>query len=161
MKTRPRAVRRLSPAVCAAAALLLFTGTATTAASASVRQVGAGEVLALVDAERARAGCPALVVAPALTRAAQTQADDMFQNNLTGHIGSDDSTPRFRLERVGYAWRAYGENVSGPGYENAREHVAAWMSDPRSRHTLLHCGFTETGVAVSGDRVVQLFAAPR
>lgn len=161
MRTGTRRVRRLLLAACAAP--LLFTGAAGVAVASApdtVRDSNAGEIVTLVNAERAKADCPALTVNPKLTQAAQAHADDMARNNLTGHTGSDGSNEQTRLDRVGYKWRAWAENVSGPGYADSKAHVAGWMGSDVHKGNILNCSFTETGVGVSGDRAVQMFATP-
>ncbi|WP_406184998.1 CAP domain-containing protein [Streptomyces sp. NBC_01006] len=173
MKTRTRSLRRLSVAACAVPLLLtgVAAGTAAAAAPAAapqsapatLRAISAGEILTLVNAERAKVpNCPALVANAQLTQAAQTHADDMAKNNLTGHTGSDGSNETARLDKVGYKWGAWGENVSGPGYADAAATVNGWMTSSSGIHkaNILNCNFTETGVGVSGDRAVQVFAKP-
>ncbi|MFE2146065.1 CAP domain-containing protein [Streptomyces sp. NPDC059456] len=172
MKTRTRSLRRASVAACAVPLLLagVAAGTAYAAAPAvapqsapaTVRAISASEILSLVNAERAKANCPALVENAKLTQAAQTHADDMANNNLTGHTGSDGSTETTRLDKVGYKWGAWGENVSGPGYSDAAATVNGWMNSSSGIHkaNILNCNFTETGIGVSGDRAVEMFAKP-
>ncbi|WP_327278692.1 MULTISPECIES: CAP domain-containing protein [unclassified Streptomyces] len=161
MSTRTHRVRRLAVAACAAP--LLFTGAASGAAAAAVpdtvRDSNAGEIVSLVNAERAKAGCPALTVNPKLTQAAQTHAEDMAENNLNGHTGSDGSNEGTRLDRVGYNWSSWGGNVSS-GFPDSKAHVDGWLNSAPHKKAVLNCNFTETGVGVSGDRAVQMFARP-
>ncbi|WP_345043079.1 CAP domain-containing protein [Streptomyces sannanensis] len=162
-------MRRTCVAACAAP-LLLFTGAAAASAATmttpvvttpnAVQQVSAGEILSLINAEREKAGCSALTVNPQLTQAAQAHADDMEKNNLTGHTGSDGSDVPARIDRTGYRWRAYAENVSGPGQGTAQAHVTGWLDSPGHKGNIDNCSLADTGVGVAGDRVVQVFATP-
>lgn len=164
MKTRSHRIRCIAVAACTAPLLLFGAGAAgavTTAAPGVVQQASAGEILSLVNAERAKAGCEPLVANAKLTQAAQTHAEDMAKNNLTGHTGSDGSTVPQRFDKVGYAYGAWGENVSGPGYATSQDHVNGWLKSAPHKADMLRCSYTETGVAVSGDRAVQVFATPR
>ncbi|MER6997325.1 CAP domain-containing protein [Streptomyces sp. NPDC000410] len=172
MHAKAHRIRRICVATCAAPLLVLTgaaaagAGTATQpvasqpTASEAVQQASASEILALVNAERQKADCPALTVNAKLTQAAETHAADMAKNNLTSHTGSDGSNEETRLERVGYNWRSWSENVSGPGYATSQDHVNGWLGSAAHKKAMLNCSFTETGVGVSGDRAVQLFAIP-
>ncbi|MGW1891048.1 CAP domain-containing protein [Streptomyces sp. NPDC002004] len=172
MRIKSHRIRRLCVATCAAP-LLVYTGaTAATAAAvaapvgtqssvrSAVQQASANDIFALVNEEHEKAGCPALKENAKLTEAAKIHAEDMSKNNLTSHDGSDGSDVPDRLQRVGYSYSAWGENVSGPGYDTAADHVRGWMNSDPHRRTIQSCEFTETGVAVSGDRAVQVFAKP-
>lgn len=168
MKTRSHRIRCIAVAACAAPLLLAGAGAAgavTTAAHPAaqgvVQQASASEILSLVNAEREKAGCQPLAENAQLTKAAQDHAADMAKNNLTGHTGSNGSTVPQRIEEAGYTWGSWGENVSGPGYDTAKAHVDGWLNSPAHKADMLRCSYTETGVAVSGDRAVQVFATPR
>ncbi|MFJ8014273.1 CAP domain-containing protein [Streptomyces sp. NPDC096339] len=162
MSTSTHRVRRLTVAACAAS--LLFSGAAAGVAVAAVpdtvRDSNADEIVQLVNAERVKAGCEPLTVNAQLTQAAQAHAEDMAKNNLTGHTGSDGSNEETRLDRVGYNWSAWAENVSGPGYPDSKAHVVGWMNSSGHKGNIVNCNFTETGVGVSGDRAVQMFGRP-
>ncbi|MFD9727724.1 CAP domain-containing protein [Streptomyces sp. NPDC059072] len=162
MKTRTRSLRRVCVAACAIPLLFsgVAAGTASAAAPAVATQTSASEILALVNAERAKANCEPLVENAKLTQAAQGHAEDMARNNLTGHTGSDGSNEEARLAKVGYQWSAWAENVSGPGYPDSKAHVDGWMNSAGHKGNILNCNFTETGIGVSGDRAVQMFARP-
>lgn len=161
MSTSTHRVRRLTMAACAAS--LLFSGAAAgvavAAAPDTVRDSNADEIVSLVNAERAKAGCEPLTVNAKLTQAAQGHAEDMAKNNLTGHTGSDGSNEEARLAKADYQWSAWGENVSS-GFPNSKAHVDGWLASAPHKGAMLNCNFTETGVGVSGDRAVQMFGRP-
>lgn len=167
MLMRTRRIRQITVAACATP-LLAFGGAATAGAAtvtvpsvpSVVQQSSAGEILSLVNAEREKAGCSALKSNPELNKIAQEHAEDMAKNNLTGHTGSDGSGVQQRIDKVGYKWSAWGENVSGPGYDSSKAHVDGWLNSPAHKSDMLKCSFTDTGVGVSGDRAVQVFATP-
>jgi uncharacterized protein YkwD len=111
--------------------------------------------LRLVNELRARgARCGSARLGPApplrlnatLTRAAQIQADEMARFRFLAHEGRDGSTPAKRVTRVGYAWRAVGENVAA-GPEGAAEVIKGWEQSPEHCHNLLDPDFTEMGLA--------------
>jgi uncharacterized protein YkwD len=118
--------------------------------------------VALVNAERAKAGCPALTVDSALTEAAQEHSEDMAAHRNMSHTGSDGSSPADRITGAGYDWSAYGENVAY-GYATPEKVMAGWMSSPGHRANILDCGFKEIGVGLAqpGSYWTQDFAATR
>ncbi|MBQ1050684.1 hypothetical protein KBX50_19680 [Micromonospora sp. C51] len=143
-------------------------GSPSRAASASPSSSGdvaseAAEVVALVNAERAKAGCDALSIDDKLMTAAQRHSQDQADHKNMSHTGSDGSDPGDRIDRVDYAWRTYGENVAW----NQRTPAAvmdAWMNSDGHRANILNCAFTEIGVGVAssnGPYWTQVFAAPR
>jgi uncharacterized protein YkwD len=136
------------------------TGAAPLGRPGVSEQSSASEILSLVNEERTKAGCSALKENSKLTQAAQTHANDMAAHHLTGHTGSDGSNEETRLDRVGYKWSGWGENVSGPGYDSAKAHVDGWLGSPAHKRAMLNCSFTETGVGTSGQYAVQMFGTP-
>ncbi|MEW2474044.1 CAP domain-containing protein [Micromonospora gifhornensis] len=123
----------------------------------------AAQVVDLVNAERAKAGCGALTVDEKLTTAAQRHSQDQADNRNMSHTGSDGSDPGERIDRVGYAWRTYGENVAW-NQQSPAAVMDAWMNSPGHRANILNCAFTEIGVGVAssnGPYWTQVFAAPR
>ncbi|MFR9788180.1 CAP domain-containing protein [Streptomyces sp. MB22_4] len=117
--------------------------TAATAASGVTAQI-----VQLVNAERAKAGCRPLTLDAKLTAAAQEHSADMAAHQNMSHTGSDGSDPGTRITRAGYTWSAYGENVAY-GYSTAAEVMAGWMSSPGHRANILDCGFQEIGVGLA------------
>ncbi|UFR06313.1 CAP domain-containing protein [Streptomyces sp. Go40/10] len=107
-----------------------------------------GEILQLVNDERAKAGCQALTLNPALTKAAQAHSADMASHQNMSHTGSDGSNPGDRITAAGYTWSSYGENVAY-GYGTAEQVMAGWMASPGHRANILNCGFKEIGVGLA------------
>ncbi|MGW0503677.1 CAP domain-containing protein [Micromonospora sp. NPDC003241] len=123
----------------------------------------AAEVVRLVNVERDKEGCGALSIDDKLTTAAQRHSQDQADTQNMSHTGSDGSSPGDRIDRVGYTWRTFGENVAW----NQRTPAAvmdAWMNSADHRANILNCAFTEIGVGVAssnGPYWTQVFAAPR
>ncbi|MCW3813565.1 CAP domain-containing protein [Micromonospora sp. DR5-3] len=121
------------------------------------------QVVDLVNKERAKAGCKALAVDDKLMLAAQRHSQDQADHKTMSHDGSDGSDPGQRLDRVGYAWRAYGENVAW-NQQTPAAVMDAWMNSPGHRANILNCSFTEIGVGVArsnGPYWTQDFGTPR
>jgi uncharacterized protein YkwD len=92
------------------------------------------------------APAPPLRLSSALTRAAQTHANEMAKFRYLAHEGRDGSTPAQRATRAGYAWKVVGENVAG-GPESAREVMKDWENSADHCRNLLDPDFTEMGLA--------------
>ncbi|MEH0932322.1 CAP domain-containing protein [Micromonospora sp. CPCC 205558] len=123
----------------------------------------AREVVDLVNAERAKAGCKALSINDKLMTAAQRHSQDQADHQNMSHTGSDGSNSGTRLDRVGYAWRTYGENVAW-NQKTPAAVMDAWMNSSGHRANILNCAFTEIGVGIAssnGPYWTQVFAAPR
>ncbi|WBB81963.1 CAP domain-containing protein [Micromonospora sp. WMMD882] len=140
------------------------TTAATTAAAAPVTGgTEQAQIVALVNAERAKAGCGALTVDDKLTTAAQRHSEDQAATRKMSHTGSDGSNVGDRLARVGYAWRGYGENVAWNQSTPAAV-MDAWMNSSGHRANILNCSVTEIGVGVArsnGPYWTQVFGTPR
>ncbi|MCG3043377.1 CAP domain-containing protein, partial [Streptomyces sp. S1A] len=119
-------------------------------------------VVELVNSERARAGCAPLKVNEKLTEAARAHSQDMADHRNMSHTGSDGSGPGDRIERAGYEWRTYGENVAH-GYRTPESVMDGWMSSPGHKRNILNCSFEEIGVGLAqpGDYWTQTFGAAR
>lgn len=105
----------------------------------------ANQVLALINAERARAGCGPLSSDPKLVAAAQAHSRDMATNNFFAHSGSGGSDMADRAETAGYSWRALAENIAA-GYDTPEEVVKGWMQSDGHRRNILNCSYVHTGI---------------
>ncbi|SCG69747.1 CAP domain-containing protein [Micromonospora coxensis] len=142
-------------------------GSASTGGGTNSLSPGVGsqaqQVVDLVNAERAKAGCGKLGIDDKLMTAAQRHSQDQADHQNMSHTGSDGSDAGDRLDRVGYAWRTYGENVAW-NQKTPAAVMDAWMNSPGHRANILNCAFTEIGVGVAssnGPYWTQVFAAPR
>jgi uncharacterized protein YkwD len=105
----------------------------------------AKQVVYLVNSERAKAGCSALIVSPQLSAAAQGHSEDMALNDFFSHTSKDGRSPWDRIRDTGYEFRSAGENIAA-GYSTAASAVNGWMNSSGHRANILNCGFQETGV---------------
>ncbi|MFF4169615.1 CAP domain-containing protein [Streptomyces sp. NPDC001744] len=111
--------------------------------SASAEQ----QVIDLVNAERAKAGCGPVTGNSLLALAARGHSDDMAARDFFDHTNPEGAGPGERFTAVGYGWTTYGENIS-KGRRTAEEVMAAWMNSPGHRANILNCSFTEMGVGL-------------
>jgi uncharacterized protein YkwD len=98
---------------------------------------------------RTSRGLKALCVHPALQRAARGHSAEMIKNDYFAHgnVGQ-------RLNRFGYRWRTYGENIAyGSGSKAAPGYIfRQWMNSSSHRPNILGRSFREVGIgAVNGN----------
>ncbi len=91
--------------------------------------------VAAVNALRAQAGLPPLILSAELTAAAFTHARDMSVQQRAWHFGSDTTSPQDRAARAGYFGTIKGENIA-ENYAREDELLQTWMSDPETRRLL-------------------------
>ncbi len=110
-----------------------------------------GELLALMNAQRAAAGLPALIWSPELARAAQAHADDCARRNWISHVGSDGAVLRTRLVRIGYAAAWLGENSANA--RTVQQTFDMWWDEPPGadphRANILQPQYREVGIGVA------------
>ncbi|MCX5195546.1 CAP domain-containing protein [Streptomyces sp. NBC_00249] len=157
---RPQRPQPVEPPAEAAAPAAPATPAAPEASAAP--SDAAAAVLALVNQERAAAGCPALTVNAKLTKAAQDHSADMAAHANMSHTGSDGSDPGQRITRAGYEWRTYGENVAY-GYSSPEKVMEGWMNSPGHKRNILDCSYKEIGIGLAqpGQYWTQDFGAAR
>ncbi|MEK8049730.1 CAP domain-containing protein [Ideonella sp. DXS22W] len=89
---------------------------------------------------------PALLWSAAAAQAATVHAADMAGQATLAHRGSDGSQGGERLDRAGYVWSSWGENL-GQGHRSVAALVAHWTASPGHCANLLNPRFTELGMA--------------
>lgn len=135
-------------------------------------------ILALVNEARARprrcgndtfAPVPPLLLNSTLQQVAAVHASDMANHAYFSHTGRDGSTADIRANRLGYRWRAIGENIA-TGLMQADTAVQGWLNSPSHCASIMSPAFQETGVAFAlsssksasnGIYWVQVFGTPR
>lgn len=105
------------------------------------------EALALINAARAKAGCPALAVDDRLQAAAKGHARAMAEKNFLGHTGKNGSKFGTRIKAAGYSFTKAAENFSA-GQPTASGAVAEWMASTSHRKHILTCAYGQTGLAM-------------
>jgi uncharacterized protein YkwD len=139
-------------------------GDSTTTADSTVNE---STLLALVNNVR-KTGCTCgttamPVVAPVtwnnlLEKAALLHSVDMNKNDYFSHTGLDGSTPGDRITRVGYNWRAYGENIA-KGYTSEQAVMTGWLQSEGHCKNIMSSNVKEMGVGRDGNYWTQIFAA--
>jgi hypothetical protein len=101
------------------------------------------EVLDLVNAARAQAGCGPLTRQPQLQQAAQ---------DWSNHMGQDDVFAHRDLAQIatiyGYQFFYLGENIAA-GSPNAQAVFTLWMNSAGHRANILNCNFQDIGIGMA------------
>ncbi|MFI7367308.1 sigma-70 family RNA polymerase sigma factor [Streptomyces sp. NPDC050149] len=105
------------------------------------------QIVALVNKQRAAAGCGALTEDAQLTDAAQRHSDDMAARNFFEHTNPDGAGPGQRVTDAGYRWSAYGENIAR-GQQTPQSVMESWMNSPGHRANILNCSFKNIGIGI-------------
>ncbi|HYJ79462.1 MAG TPA: CAP domain-containing protein [Longimicrobiaceae bacterium] len=117
------------------------------------------EVARLVNAHRARIGCPALEWDALAAQAAQRHTDDMVRRSYFAHVSPEGQGPGERLRAQGAAWRAVAENIAS-GQETAAEVVRGWLASAGHRRNIEGCNYTRQGVGYARGRWTHVFYTP-
>lgn len=127
------------------------------------------EILGRINAERTKAGLPALRVNPTLEASAQIYAEAMASRGFFGHVSPEGQTLRDRMLSSGYYQPidskncpdcvdryALGENLA-QGQLTPAETVRDWMLSTAHRAAILSKDFSETGIGISSGIWVEHF----
>ena len=101
------------------------------------------QVVALVNAERAKEGLPALKVDSTLQAAALARAKETVQ--LFSHTRPNGTSCFSILKEYGISYRSAGENIAY-GQRSPEEVVNAWMNSEGHRANILNKDFTTIGI---------------
>ncbi|RAY15460.1 CAP domain-containing protein [Actinomadura craniellae] len=109
-----------------------------------------GQVVRLTNAERAKAGCPALRVDARLTTSARRHSADMKARNYFSHTSPNGTDFAARIRAAGYPSPG-AENIA-MGYPTPAAVMKGWMNSPGHRANILNCKLRAigTGVATGG-----------
>jgi uncharacterized protein YkwD len=144
------------------------SGSGTAACAFTTGPAKVTEAINAINTYRTQNGLPAYNIKEPLTKAAQSHASDMACKNLTGHTGSDGSTPGTRISKNGYVAAFSAENVyfSNPPL-TGQGAVDWWKNDTgdiRHNLNLVSDTFIDAGVGYAffnnNGYYVVVFATP-
>jgi uncharacterized protein YkwD len=159
--------------------LFFFFASAVSFASGQIAKVSSGPgpkdksttsinkitILKLVNEARKR-GCkcgdtyyypaPALTWNEQLEKAALLHSNDMFTKKYFSHVSPQGDKAGERIERAGYHWMMYGENI-GKGFRNEQEVVDGWLKSPGHCKNIMNRDYKEMAVAKAGNYWTQTF----
>ena len=133
---------------------------AASAAATAVASSPEQQLLALINAERARFGLPPLRLDPTLSYLARLKSQDMVSLNYFGHYSPTYGYPYYMEYRAGIRARYMGaENIAAAGSVTMAHYLL--MASPGHRRNILEPRFTDVGLGVVPGRwgltVTQLF----
>lgn len=108
----------------------------------------AAALVALMNAERRKAGAPPLTLTGAGSRVAQSYACEIASRRDISHAGSDGSTLTERLKRGGLGVSLAAENT-GEGFATPQAGMALWMASAGHRRDILLPGVNSVGVGIT------------
>ncbi len=106
-----------------------------------------GEVVALVNKERAKQGCGPVRGNDKLDTAARLHSEDMAARDYFSHTSQDGRSPGDRITAAGYRWRTYAENIAR-GQQTPASVMESWMNSPGHKTNILNCDFKEMGLGM-------------
>ena len=92
-----------------------------------------------------------------LETAAYNHSKDMYQKKYFSHRAPDGSNGGVRIDRVGYQWKAFAENIAA-GYATEKAVVEGWIKSPGHCKNIMGKAYKEMGVARMGNYWTQEFA---
>jgi uncharacterized protein YkwD len=110
------------------------------------------DMLAAMNAERAKAGLPALVASQPLVAIARVRTTDMLANGYFSHVSPTGETWIALVAAAGLHVSAGGENlarVPGDPSENVAVAIQMLMASPSHRANILSGAFDHVGVGVA------------
>jgi uncharacterized YkwD family protein len=119
--------------------------TNTTTSQASQLSAYEQQVVDLTNAERAKAGLPALKVDVNLSKVAREKSSDMQRNNYFAHQSPTYGSPFDMMKKFGITYKSAGENIA-MGQKTPTEVVQAWMNSEGHRANILNGSYTHIGV---------------
>lgn len=121
-------------------------------------KLNADTIFELVNAERVKNGLQPLIRDARLDATAKYRADDMVARNYFSHF--DPVTGEKMIDKLD-AGCYFSENIVWIKYatpqEDNQEAVDWWMNSESHRNALLKQEYTNSGIAITEQRVVQLF----
>ncbi|MDF3302793.1 CAP domain-containing protein [Streptomyces tropicalis] len=115
-------------------------------AAAPAAESAEAQVLKLVNAERAKAGCTPVTANGALTKLAESFSRAMAAQDFFDHTDPSGATPWDRAAKLGIVGLG-GENIAR-GQADPAAVMDAWMNSPGHRANILDCDFKTLGVGV-------------
>ncbi|QHW34972.1 serine protease [Paenibacillus rhizovicinus] len=121
-------------------------GTGTGAgAGTGVNSNIANQILAKVNAERAKAGVQALTLSTSLNKVAQAKSADMRDKGYFDHQSPTYGSPFDMMKSFGVNYSYAGENIAA-GQQSVDAVMTAWMNSPGHRQNILSANYTQLGV---------------
>lgn len=129
----------------------------TTPAAGSISTIES-RVIELTNAERRKAGLPALQADTQLSNVAREKSRDMQTKGYFSHTSPTYGSPFDMMRDFGITYQSAGENIA-KGQRTPEEVVQAWMNSEGHRKNILSGNYSHIGVGYveSGNHWTQMF----
>jgi len=144
-------MKRMLSVLSAIIALVLLSSAVILPAQAAVPSTYANEVLQLVNAERVKAGLPALDMSnAALNNAAKKRAEESSATVGLTHTRPDGTEAVTVLAEYGLTYTAFAENLARgqTSPEDVMNGVYGWMNSAGHRANILNGDYTHIGIGI-------------
>ncbi len=141
---------------------------ATQSSQESIEITASDTLIALTNQEREKYNLPHLSFNAELTKAAQTKAQYILDNNSFSHEGKNGETFSTWIRETNYQYKRVGENLAIQ-FDQPKDIMNAWMDSPLHRKNILNPLYQDIGIAVVQGNyknkpttiVVQLFGTQK
>ena len=116
-------------------------------------------VLKLVNKERKMHNLPVLTVNYKLTISANAKAINMSDQKYFSHSTPNGLPFYWWIQMVGYKYQKAGENLARK-FNNEESAHKAFMASPSHKKNILNPIYTEIGIGVKNDIIVEHFGRP-
>jgi uncharacterized protein YkwD len=82
--------------------------------------------------------------------AAKKHAEEMSRRDYLSHWGLDGRKAGDRIDRIGYDWEVYGENIA-QGQRTVSEAMRSWLDSPAHCSAIMEPDFGDVGVACASS----------
>ncbi len=146
-------------------AMIMIACTKTATVDTVPDAVNKTKMLQLVNNVR-KSGCkcgdtwyypaPALTWNDKLESISIAHSQDMYDKKYFNHTAPDGADAGVRMDRAGYKWKAYGENIA-TGHRSEEEVIKGWLSSPGHCRNIMNKDYKEMGVGRKGSLWTQTF----
>lgn len=116
-------------------------------------------IFKLINKERNKSNLSSLTLNNKLVQAAINKAKDLSENKYFDHNSENGKKFSSWIKETGYEYSFIGENLA-KDFNDSESIIKAWLKSPGHKKNILNNNFTETGIAVYGNIVVQIFGRP-
>jgi hypothetical protein len=136
--------------------LIFFTSVEIVIAKPSISERA---IFELVNKERIKDDIAPLTLNNKLTQAAINKAKNLVENDYFAHSSKEGNTFSSWIKNTGYEYSFIGENLA-KDFSDSNSVIKAWFKSPGHKKNILNENFTETGIAIYNNVVVQIFGRP-
>ncbi|MBP2652720.1 MAG: SCP-like extracellular [Firmicutes bacterium] len=115
------------------------------------------QALALLNADRAANGLPALKLNSQLTALAESYVKDMISRGFFAHNNPEGLSPFDRMRQAGISYRYAGENLAINASVTGAE--SALMNSSGHRANILNANYTQVGIGVARSSSGMVYVA--